>query len=91
MVRDALGRWRGVENDTAGEFGIVHLEIIQYANTSFRKLVVTTTAMHDADAFTMLFHNALHWSNTAAITSLRIDLENGEFVSGSVLRLYGES
>jgi hypothetical protein len=76
----------------ANEFTQGKYEIIQYANTAFYKHVtgqVTFTRASTTFNQTQIF--SMRWANTAAITQIDIILSAGNYDTGSVLRLYGES
>lgn len=77
----------------AGSFSTGKIEIIQYANTNFNKQV-GYSGNHRRDAsslFEITYRASVEWENTAAITQVDIVLSAGNFETGSVLRLYGES
>lgn len=79
-------------SSTAGEFTQGHIEIIQYANTGFQHMAgAWSWRKQDSSEFIDLAEDALWWNNTAAITQIDVKLSAGNFVAGSVLRLYGEN
>ena len=64
------------------------LDFSNYANTSQLKSIQLKTGYVDGSNVGMLYHGAMLWSNTAAITSLKI-YSNQAFAVGSSLTLYG--
>jgi hypothetical protein len=64
------------------------MDFSNYSNTSQLKSIQVKTGYIDGSNTGMLYHGAMLWPNTAAITSLRI-YSNVGFAIGSSLTLYG--
>lgn len=64
------------------------IDFSNYANTSQLKTIELKAGYVDGLNVGMLYHQAMLWSNTAAITSLKI-YTNQAFAVGSSLTLYG--
>ncbi len=75
------------------EFCVFRIEIPQYANTGFNKHALSHASyMRDnSSIYIVELLSTLRWNNTAAISQIDFGLSGGNFVSGSVLRLYGEN
>jgi hypothetical protein len=67
------------------------VDIPFYTETTFQKQVnVTASNRRDTSGVgVIMFHAGVEWENTAAITQVDFVLPSGNFVSGSILRLYG--
>jgi hypothetical protein len=88
-ARFALGTISAA-NAIANGFANAKIDIIQYANTAFTKRALVSLGMVD-NAFYQSLSGMVHWSNTAAINRIDIVLGAGNFVTGSVLLLYGDN
>ena len=78
-------------NAPANDFSIGIIEIIQYANTGFYKRALSrVTAQSGSTHYLRQGMYVLEWANTAAITQIDLKAANGNFVAGSVFRLYSE-
>ena len=78
-------------NATANTFGSVEIYIPNYTVSQNKPMSVFGVAETNATTVTMRI-NALLWSNTAAITELKIDTDTAPlFVAGSSFYLYGIS
>lgn len=73
---------------SANVFSSGIIDFSNYANTSQLKTIELKAGYVDGLNVGMLYHQAMLWSNTAAITSLRI-YSNQAFAVGSSLTLYG--
>jgi hypothetical protein len=75
----------GATNNTNN--GTITASFQNYANTTTNKTVISRSSETVNGAFAMVGL----WRNTAAITSIRFDVENGtsSFASGSTITLYG--
>lgn len=75
---------------TASHASPVVVDIPNYAGTTFFKNAMSKTMNFGtgAAAFSVWDNNGV-WRNTAAITSLTLDLAFGSFITGSVFSLYG--
>lgn len=70
----------------AGACGAIAFDVMDYANTVFWKTVNGRNYFHDAAVNAAGSQSGLFsgvWANTAAITSLKAYLLNGDFVAGS--------
>lgn len=76
-----------------GSFALVTIQIPQYANTNFRKRVISNSSYRRDESSFHLFktYGMMEWENTAAITQIYLALSNGNYATGSILRLYGEN
>jgi len=82
------GRFTGA-NATANTFGSVEIYIPNYTSSNYKPMSVFGVAETNATTVEMRV-NALLWSNTAAITSLKIDTDTSPlFDIGSSFFLYG--
>lgn len=89
---DALLGTVSANSSPANAFASVKIEIIQYANTGFNKQInFVVSARRDASSVhEIIFVGSIEWENTAAINQIDLLLTSGNYVSGSVLRAYGE-
>lgn len=80
-------------NAPASQFTIGTVTIPQYANTGFYKqaLARMATVVDAATYFQISSTGAVNWANTAAITQIDLKSANGNFVAGTVFRLYGDT
>ena len=76
----------------SNEFATGKVEMIGYANsTTNKKALAHWAAQYDNSAVYLQSQvGAMTWVNTAAITDIVFALSAGNFVSGSVVNLYGE-
>lgn len=77
----------------AGSFSVGVIDIPQYANTAFNKhaLCRGSHRRDDSSVFLVQENTVVEWESTSAITRVDITLDAGNFVNGSVFRLYGEN
>lgn len=75
---------------TANYFCVGKIDIIQYANTTFYKTANIQYMTYD-NAFQQQASGGLNWANTNAINRIDMALSAGNFVAGSVIRLYGDT
>ena len=78
-------------NETASTFGNMEIYIPNYSSTSTNKSfsVDGVTENNGTTAYAVMF--AALWSNTAAITSIKLDPDSGDFAQYSTATLYGIS
>lgn len=74
-----------------GYFAVGKVEIIQYANTNFNKIAQTFLSSRANSTVAQIAFNSTFWDDTSAINQVDILLSAGNYLAGSVLRLYGES
>lgn len=74
--------------DSAGRPGAVAGELYDYAQTNLWKAVLWQGAM-DADTTRLTQSGMGVWKSTAAVTRLKWDLQNGDFLAGTRLTLWG--
>ena len=78
-------------SSTANTFGVLITDILDYSNTNKNKTVRSLYGANDNTTNTeyrSIFHSSL-WSNTAAITSITLLPESGNFAQYSSFALYG--
>lgn len=75
---------------TATYFLTGRAEMIQYTNTAFYKSTIFQYITYD-NAFPQQASGGINWANTSAITRIDMALSAGNFVAGSVIRLYGDT
>lgn len=78
----------------AGKSSHTTISILNYAGTTFQKNATCTWGSNGADASSSANNNLgldyITWKNTAAITSIRLNIvSGGNFVTGSTAILYG--
>lgn len=71
-------------NTTRGAFAIAN--IMEYSTSDKQKPILSRLGLTNNQETNMI---ASRWANTAAITSVSIPSQNGEFVAGSTFALYG--
>lgn len=74
------GFWNGSANGNTASFSVM-----SYSNTSVHK----TTLMRSGNAVSIVGMNVGLWRSTAAVTSMLVYNDNGNFSAGSTFRLYG--
>lgn len=76
---------------TANRAGVSIVEILEYANTSFHKIMhAESQTIYGAAASNYVTQiRGIQWRSTAAITEIDITLSAGAWAAGSVARLYG--
>ena len=75
-------------SSTANSFGVLVLDILDYANTNKNKTLRSLTGKQSTGSLIRLASGA--WLNTSAVTSMTfLDTVGGSFVSGSRFSLYG--
>jgi hypothetical protein len=75
-------------NVTASVFGVVVIDILDYANTNKYKTIRTINGV-DANGSGAARLDSGNWRNTAAISSIKIFPDANSFVQYSSLALYG--
>jgi len=79
---------------TAGLPGVGECVVPYYAGTTFHKTITSVATARSANTAVggIVLYVAVHWNNTAAITSLRLAVvSSGNFASGTKFSLYGVS
>ena len=71
--------------------GLLIIDILGYANTTFNKQASSAVSFREDDStkHETVINYALEWESTSAIATLVLSLQNGNFVAGSTIRLYG--
>lgn len=80
----------GRSNETASTFGNMEIYIPNYAGSTNKSFSVDGVTENNATSAYAIMYAAL-WSNTAAITSIKLDPDSGDFVQYSTATLYGIS
>ena len=75
---------------TANTFSNISIYFFNYASSKYKSISVDGVAETNATAQEMGFHGTL-WSNSAAITGIKLTLTVGTFVQYSTAYLYGIS
>ena len=77
------------DSSTANVFGTGELYIVSYGASRTKAMTTFfSTEINDSTGFT-IGQSAHSWSNSAAISSITMELGSGSFVSGSTFYLYG--
>ena len=76
---------------TAGRAGVLKVHIPGYSNTTFHKGVLSNSTRLDASTNMFYYNTAGIWYNTAAITSINIAPDTGNWKQGSVFTLYAST
>ncbi len=77
-------------NANASGFIIGKIDIIQYANSNFKKVALISWGTTD-NGFYQQAHGALQWLSTSAINRVDVVLSAGNFDTNSVINLYGDN
>jgi hypothetical protein len=87
-----LVRIPAASNTTTSAFGAVQLTFANFTNTSTNKSIIATGSCPSATAGDMITNLGQgEWRSTSAITSLTLSVaSSGNFVAGTVVRVYGE-
>jgi len=73
----------------ANVFGAFIIDILDYTNTNKYK-TVKVNGGYDANGTGYSWHNSLYWSNSSAITNIKISaVGSGDFYANSSFALYG--
>lgn len=84
-----------INGDTAAaaEFTLGKIEIIQYANINFYKQAISQSSFNrgSGGVFEVYQAGAVDWLSGSAIDQIDINIPAGNYMSGSVFRLYGEN
>lgn len=66
------------------------IDLLDYENTVFNKQIQSVFGLHNQTGTggTWIGHANGYWHNTAALTSITFFLSSGNFIAGSVFRLY---
>lgn len=75
---------------TANTFSNVEIYIPNYAGST-NKLISSNLIVENNATAATIYANAGLWSNTAAITSIKITADNGSYIQHSTATLYGIS
>ncbi len=76
----------------AGAVGVVQITIFNYAGTTFFKAGVALNFRREATASAEYIINfGFDWGSTAAINAVKVFPAAGNFMTGSVITLYGET
>jgi len=77
----------------AGSAGSGFIRIVQYADTIFNKQIIAVYGYRadDATNYESNQQSTTEWESAAAVNRIDIVLPAGNFVYGSVFRLYGEN
>jgi hypothetical protein len=73
----------------ANTFGVGIIDVLDYANVSKYKTVRALTGQDQNSTSGRIFLASGNWRNTAAITSITLAPENGNYVQYSSIALYG--
>ena len=76
-------------NAPANTFGVGVLDILEYANTSIYKTTRALAGQDQNSSSGRIFLASGNWRNTAAITSITLAPETGNYVQYSQAALYG--
>lgn len=76
---------------TANTFGNNTIYIPNYTSSNFKSVSVEGGFENNSASDWFLFMTAGQWSQTAAITSIKLDLLDGNFLQNSTAHLYGIS
>lgn len=84
-------RWINAASSTASTFAPTEIIFPQYSSTSFTKQAYSTSYQSNNQTIGLntMAQYTNWWNSTAAINSMQISLQSGNFVSGSRLDLYG--
>lgn len=75
----------------SGIYSAIEMRLFDYAGTSTQKTVHIHSAQMGTDTSNYSDYNTLTvWKNTAAISSISLTCEAGDFLSGSDIYLYGQ-
>ena len=85
---DAIAVIQNIPSYTASTFASTSLYIPNYAGSTNKSFSSDTVTENNATGSYAAMYAAL-WSNTAAITSVKLDPVNGDFVQYSTATLYG--
>ena len=79
-------------NSPANEFTIGQVLIPFYTSAINKQILYHGAHKRDASSlYEINYTSVLDWMNTAAINAIKILLSSGNFVAGSIVRLYGEN
>jgi len=87
-VIDLAGGVAPASSTTANTFGSNEIYFPNYTSSN-NKSFSTDSTMENNGTYSIALMAAGLWSQTAAITSIGIDLQYGDFVAGSTFSLYG--
>ena len=87
---DAYYFWIATSSQTSNTFGSGELYIPNYAGSTYKSISTESLNENNATAADMFITAAL-WSNTAAITSIKMTPYSGNFAQYSTAVLYGIS
>ena len=87
-VTNQMEFYQAIGNSTSSSFGAGILDILDYTDTNKNTTVrgLTGTDFNGSGSI-LLGSNA--WFNTAAVTSIKIEANQGSYVTGSQFALYG--
>lgn len=76
-------------NTTAGNFGAVIIDVLDYTSTSKGKTVRQIGGQVNNDTSSVAGYTSNYWNNTSAITSFVLYPNTGNFAQHTVIALYG--
>lgn len=91
LVAQHFMGWVPAANAPTSNAGTCEARITDYADTTLHKSILSQGGVRTAAGAANLFavSSAGWWFNTAAVNSVKVFLDSGNFVTGSIVSLYG--